>query len=350
MSVKDIARPHGRGLRGLAIAGALILAAGGLSACANGGGGGGGSDDSKTIGVLMLVQSDEAGQRILGAMSKQLENYPDYEFTIIDAAYDPSKELAGMDTFINKGVDGIITVFTDNDLLKNKISLAAQRDIPVVAIAGGPTVDGIVANIDTPEEDAGAALAEQTLEDMATAGKTELIKMVLPEAVPCKRRVAGMDTVLVEHPEITQIEYHIDGNNSVPAAKDFLASRLSSDTDLGGVLSCWDVPMMGALTAVRAAGVDGTTFTAAGINGTSDVVEAMQEGDPFVDAVVTFGWADAGYSAVETISKIFGGEEVTAESKVQWMVLTPSNVPESPLLEPAEWLPEGWDADYWTRS
>lgn len=348
MSATTPAASRLKAVRALALAGAFALTAGALTACDNAGGGA--TDDSKTIGVLMLVQSDEAGQRILGAINKQLAEYPDYSISIIDANYDPSKELAGMDTFINKGVDGIITVFTDNELLKAKLSLAGQQDIPVVAVAGGAAVDGVTANIDTPEEDAGAALAQQTLDDMAAAGKSELIKMVLPEAVPCKRRVAGMDTVLSQHPEITQVEYHIDGGNPVPAAKDYLASRLSSDDDLGGILSCWDVPMMGALTAVEAAGVDGDTFAGAGINGTSDAVQAMQDGDPYVDALVTFGWANAGYSAVETIHSIFTGADFTAEAEVQWEVLTPENVPAAPLLEPEEWLPEGWGADYWTKN
>jgi ABC-type sugar transport system substrate-binding protein len=336
-------------LRALAAISASVVTASLLAAC--GGSADSSSSDAKKIGILVLVQSDEADQRILGAIDKQIKDaHPDWDTSTIDAAYDPSKELAGMDTFINQGVDGIITVFADNELLKTKISLASKRDIPVISLAGGPAVDGVVANLDTPEEDAGAALAQEVVGEMTAAGKTEMVKMVLPEAVPCKRRVAGMDTVLDQHPEIQQIEYHIDGNNAVPAAKDYLASRLGSDKNLGGILSCWDVPLMGALSAVKAAGIDGKTFVGAGINGTSNAVQAMQNGDPLVDALIAFGWADAGYTAVEQMSGIFDGDDVPAETEVKWAVLTPKNVPEAPLLEPAEWLPKGWDANYWSAS
>jgi ribose transport system substrate-binding protein len=321
----------------------VCLVLGATAACGSDSKEGGSSSSSpKKIGVVVLAQSDEAGQRILGGLNKQAKELG-WKTTVVDAQLDPSKEVAAMATFVNQGVDGIVTVFTDNELLKTSIARAKAADIPVVAIAGGDPVDGVVSNLDAPEEKSSAAMTEEVFSQLGSVSAPRIVKMVLPEAVPCKRREAGMDEVLKDHPDAKVVEYHINGANPAADAKDYTASQIQAHPETAAILSCWDIPLMGGLSGV---GTD-SKIVGSGVNGSSQAVQAMQGGDKRVGAIVAFGWADAGYTGIERLKNTFDKKDVPASSEVKFAVYTPSDHPDEPLLEFPDWLPKGWDADYW---
>jgi ABC-type sugar transport system substrate-binding protein len=332
----------------------LLLAGSVLAACGNGSSSkddtsGGANDNGKKIGILVLVQADEQGQRALKAVQKEATQ-KGYSTSVIDAQYDPTKSQAAMDTFINQGVDAIVTFATDNELLKAKIKSAGDADIPVVAITGGPAVPGIAWSIDNPEEDYAKQIADKlfTAVEKGNRAKTA-VEMILPDAVPCRRREAGFDQAAKEHPDIKVTKYKIDGNNAVASANSYFQQYLQANKDLGGVVSCWDIPTEGTLTAAKGANVG--TFPVMAINGSSQLVERMQAKDPFMQADVGVALAEAGRNAVVQIDNILRHKSTdipkSRYSTIKWGIFTPDSLPPSGGVELSDWLPSGWTQDYW---
>lgn len=307
-----------------------------------------------TIGVMQLVQSDEAGRRLSDAVEMKAEELG-YETTLIDANYDPSKELAGMDTLINQKVAAIVTVSADTELLKAKLRDAEAAGIPVIAVNGSPTVfPGTDLVINLPEEQSGKETAEAFFKDVEEKSGGEPVKVVeqvLPEALPCRLREKGFDSVAADYPNIEVVKYHIDGTNAVAAANTYTAEYLQGNSDLAGVLSCWDVPLEGALTAVEQASPDPSAFTMMGINGTSTMVAKLQEGNEYLTGDMGYALAAGGARAAEAADMAIKGDTSSfPKSKlenIELALFTDENVPEPPSIELPGWLPEGWSPDYW---
>lgn len=309
----------------------------------------GGKANGKKIGILVLVQADEQGERALKAVQKEAGALG-YSTSVIDAQYDPTKSQAGMDTFINQHVDGIVTFATDNELLASKIKQASDAHIPVMAITGGKAVPGLTWSLDNPEEQYASELADQlfTAVENGSRGKTA-VEMILPDAVPCRRREKGFDEAAAKHPDIKITKYKIDGNNAVASANSYFQQYLQANKDLGGVVACWDIPVTGTLTAAKAANVG--TFPVMAINGSSDLVARMQNDDPYLQADVGVALSKAGHDVMIQMDKAIKGEKTdipaSRYSTVTWSIFKKGNLPPKGGVELSQWLPEGWTQDYW---
>lgn len=338
-----------RGIAAAAVLGVCLA----LNACGSSSGSSNSASGhgAKKIGVLILVQADEAGARALAAINKQAA-VQGWKTVVIDANYDPTKEIAGMDSLINQNVDGIIAFATDNELLRTKIKAAADKKIPVMVIAGGKVVPGLTWSLDFPDEEIGAKLATELFTQAkaeAAGGQAKVVEMVLPEAAPCRRREAGFDAAAKNFPDVNVTKYHIDGTNPAAAANNYFSQYLQANPNTSGILSCWDVPLTGGLTAAKKQGLN--KLVAMGINGTSDSVQKLQNGDPNLKGLVAYALAEAGYDPVVQMKNLFDNKSTTIPashySKVRWDIYTPANVPKAPALERLEWLPKGWSGDYW---
>jgi len=335
-------------LRWAAVGAAGLFAVSTLSACSTDGGGEA-SGDKGLIGVVLIIQADEQGQRVLKAVEKRAGELG-YGTTVVDAQYDPTKASAAIDTFINQDVAGIVTFATDNELLAPKLAAAGEADIPVVAITGGPVVPGILWSMDNPEEEYAEALATELFTAVQEGDRAQtVVEMILPDAVPCRRREVGFDQAAAKFPDIKVEKYKIDGNNAVASANNHFQQYLGANPDIGGIVACWDIPMVGALTAAETVGVG--PFPAAGINGSSQLVQEMQAGNPYIIGEVGVALAQAGIDAVDAIDKTLKGEDAGVPeggySTVTWGIFTPDNMPADGGVELDEWLPKGWDPDYW---
>ncbi len=85
------------------------------------------------------------------------------EYEVIDAEQDLAKEIAAVETFIGKGVDGIILHPVTEDGVNEIIAEARAADIPIMTYCVGATGKAVPAlNIDE------ASVAQQMGKDMAT--------------------------------------------------------------------------------------------------------------------------------------------------------------------------------------
>jgi ABC-type sugar transport system substrate-binding protein len=303
-----------------------------------------------TIGALILVEADEQGIRCLRAIQKEGAALG-YKVTDIDAGYDPSKEIAGMNTFINEKVNGIITFATDDVLLAPEIKRAAAAHIPVIALTGGPVVPGLTWSLDMPESVYSSAVETLLFKDILRSGRDRTaVEMVLPSAVPCRRREAAFEQTAKAFPQIKLIKYGINGTNPVEDAYSYFSTYLLAHPNLGGVVSCWDIPVTGLITAATADDIS-TSFTVTAINGSSDSVARMQNGQPYLKADVGIHLAMASYDATVQLVNLLQGKKTTIPtsrySTMKWDMLTPGNLPPKGDVEFPSWLPTGWKPNYW---
>lgn len=302
-----------------------------------------------TIGALILVESDEQGVRCLKAIEKEGAALG-YKVINYDADYNPTLEVAGMKTFISDKVNGIISFATNDTLLAPEIKAAHAAGIPVISITGGPVVPGLTWSDDFAEAASAGALATMFFKAIMKGKERTAVEMVLPSALPCLRREEAFEAAAKNFPQISLAKYPIAGTNSVEGADSYFTSYFAAHPTLGGVISCWDIPLAGTLTAATADHMP-KTFIAMGINGSSNMVALMQDHAAYLDADLQVALARAGYETTLEMADVLQHKAnnipASKYSTVQWTILTASNLPPKGYIEPVSWLPAGWSPNYW---
>jgi ribose transport system substrate-binding protein len=306
------------------------------------------ADQPKVIGVMTLVESNEAVSRILAGVKRRAAE-EGIEIKVIDANFDVQKQVSAVQSFVNQKVDGIINISGDNGVMAGGFLAAKKAHIPVVSILGGDAVPGVIVNRPLPEADLGAAAAKlffKRVEAMGVSNPT-VIEQVLPDATPCRLREQGFDRVAPNYPDVKVIKYPIDATNAAAAAFTYSEQNLASNSDIVGVLSCWDVPALSAVKAAEKRGKTADSFIVVGYNAESPAVEELRKPSTTFIATVGFALAAPGHDAVDDIIALAKGEQRPAAVPVIGEPFTKDNLPPAGATELAEWLPKGWPANYW---
>ena len=113
-------------------------------------------------------------------------------------------------------------------------------------------------------------------------------------------------------------------NWSRDKAQDLMTNWLSTNKPFDGVISNNDEMAIGAIQAMKAAGIDMKTVQVGGVDATQDALAAMQAGD--LDVTVFQNAAAQGSGAVDAAVKLAKGDKVDRAVWVPFELVTPENV------------------------
>ena len=288
---------------------------------------------AQDIGVSMAKFDDNFLTVLRNGMIEQAGAMDGVNLQVEDAQNDVAKQLDQINNFIAAGVAAIVVNPVDTSATQAMSDAAAAANVPLVYVNREPI------NVDTlPDNQAFVASNEVesgTLETLEVcrlfkeAGKTEANVYVmmgeLSNQAAVQRTADIHDVMASGNCGVTlNIIDEQTANWSRDEAQTLMTNWLSSGAAFDGVISNNDEMAIGAIQAMKAAGLDMTTVVVGGVDATQDALAAMQAGD--LDVTVFQDAAGQGAGALDAALKLAKGEAVEQKVYIPFQLVTPANV------------------------
>ena len=288
---------------------------------------------AETIGVSMARFDDN----FLTVLRNGLETYgatlDGVTVQIEDAQNDVAKQLDQINNFVASGVDAIIVNAVDTSATQAMSDAAAAAGVPLVYVNRQPiNVDTLPDNqafVASNEVDSGTLETMEVCRLLAEAGKTDAQIYVmmgeLSNQAAVQRTADIHDVMASGNCGVTlNIIDEQTANWSRDEAQNLMTNWLSTGTAFDAVIANNDEMALGAIQAMKAAGIDMTTVIVAGVDATQDAMAAMQAGDQ--DVTVFQDAAGQGSGSLDAALALVRGEAVEQKVYVPFLLVTPANV------------------------
>jgi inositol transport system substrate-binding protein len=252
---------------------------------------------------------------------------------IEDAQNDVAKQLDQINNFIASGVSAIIVNPVDTSATQAMTDAAAAAGVPLVYVNRQPiNVDTLPDNqafVASNEVDSSSQGFTEQCNQWAAAGKTEVAVYVMQGELSNQAAVqrtqnyydimdAGKCAV-----KVTVIDQQT-ANWSRDQAQSLMTNWLSTGAAFDGVLANNDEMAIGAIQAMKAAGIDMASVIVSGVDATQDALASMQAGE--LDITVFQNAAAQGGGALDAAVKLAAGETVEQKVYVPFELVTPANI------------------------
>jgi inositol transport system substrate-binding protein len=284
------------------------------------------------IGVSMALFDDN----FLTVLRNGIQSYADANgigVQIEDAQNDVAKQLDQINNFIASGVDAIIVNPVDTSATQAMSDAAAAAGVPLVYVNRQPiNVDSLPDNqafVASNESDSSRQGFIEQCNQWAAAGKAEVSVYVLQGELSNQAAVQRTQNYydVIEAGQCAVTVNVIDqqtANWSRDQAQNLMTNWLSTGTALDGVLANNDEMAIGAIQAMKAAGIDMGSVIVSGVDATQDALAAMQAGD--LDITVFQNAAAQGSGALNAAVALAKGEAVDQKVYIPFELVTPANM------------------------
>ncbi|WP_306754340.1 sugar ABC transporter substrate-binding protein [Paracoccus actinidiae] len=289
---------------------------------------------AENIGVSMALFDDNFLTVLRNGMGDHAASRDGVTLQIEDAQNDVGKQLNQIQNFVALGVDAIIVNPVDTDATVAMSQAAADAGIPLVYVNREPVnVDDLPENqafVASDEKESGTLETQEICRLLKEAGKTEAKAVVLMGEL--SNQAARMRTQdikdVIATPECSfiQIVEEQTANWSRTQAADLMTNWITSGLEFDAVISNNDEMAIGAIQAMKSAGVSMDDVIVGGVDATQDALAAMEAGD--LDVTVFQNAAGQGEGAVDAALKLARGEEVENKVYVPFELVTPANLAE----------------------
>jgi ribose transport system substrate-binding protein len=272
-----------------------------------------------TVGVTVYDMSSFITQGKEGMEAYAAAN--DIELQWTSAGGDVSTQANQMDQFVSAGVDAIIIVPVQADSLQPQVAAAKAADIPVIAVNTALSGTEVTASVQPDDVAAGAQEATQMMEALGGKGNVVVLQGPLGSS-PQIDRGEGIDSVLAENPDVKVLAQET-ANWSRDEAVNQMSNWITAfGSDINGVISQNDDMALGAIQALREAGITGVPVV--GIDGIEDGLKAVESGD-MIGTSLQHGTVELA-TGLAVAAKIVRGEDVDANPVYTMPPVTKDNV------------------------
>lgn len=288
---------------------------------------------AETVGVSMALFDDN----FLTVLRNGIESYAGtldgVDVQIEDAQNDVAKQLDQINNFIASGVDAIIVNPVDTSATQAMSDAAAAAGIPLVYVNRQPinldTLPDNQAFVASNEVDSGTLETIEVCRLLAEQGKTDASAYVIMGELSNQaavQRTADIHDVIANGQcavNLTIIDEQTS-NWRRDEAQNLMTNWLSTGTPFDAVIANNDESAIGAIQALKAAGIDMATVVVGGVDATQDALVAMQAGE--LDATVFQNAAGQGSGALDAALALARGEAVEQAVWVPFELVTPANI------------------------
>ncbi len=291
-----------------------------------------GSSMAANIGVSMALFDDN----FLTVLRNGIQTYADangHQVQIEDAQNDVAKQLDQINNFIASGVDAIIVNPVDTSATQAMSDAAAAANVPLVYVNRQPinldTLPDNQAFVASNEVDSGTLETIEVCRLLKEAGKDPANVYIMMGELSNQaavQRTADIHDVMAAGKCATTLNI-IDeqtANWSRDQAQNLMTNWLSTNTAFDAVISNNDEMAIGAIQAMKAAGIDMASVIVGGVDATQDALAAMQAGE--LDVTVFQNAAAQGSGSVDAAAKLAAGEAVEKAVWVPFELVTPANI------------------------
>lgn len=290
---------------------------------------------AENIGVSM-ARFDDNFLTVLRNGIEDLANGMDgVDVQIEDATDDVAKQLDQINNFIASGVDAIIVNPVDTSATQAMTDAAAAAGVPLVYVNREPVnVNSLPDNqafVASNEIESGTLEAFQICRNLRAAGKAGgarayLMMGQLSNQAAVQRTKDVHDVIGMDMCNFITLVDEQTANWSRDEAQDLMTNWLSSGEPFDAVFANNDEMAIGAIQAMKAAGLDMGAIEVGGVDATQDALLAMAAGD--LDVTVFQDAHGQGAGALSAALKLAAGEDVDQKVYIPFKLVTPDNIGE----------------------
>lgn len=290
--------------------------------------GGAGMAQAETIGVAMALFDDNWQTVLRNNIEEYAKTLDNVTVQMEDANGDISRQQSQIENFIAAGVDGIITLLVDADSGDAMSAAAAAAGVPLVFVNLMPPVaenfPDKQAWVGSDEVLAGTLQATEICKELGGKGDA-VVMMGLLGTSGQRGRTQGVHEVL-EKPECAGIKIVDEqtANYQRTPGIDLMTNWLTSGIKPAAVFANNDEMALGAIQALKAAGVPMDQVVIGGVDATKDALAAMKAGD--LDVTVFQNAKAQGISSMDTVLEIIKGQPYEKKTFVPFELVTPANL------------------------
>jgi inositol transport system substrate-binding protein len=288
------------------------------------------------VGVSMALFDDNFLTVLRNGMQEYAATLPDVTLQVEDAQNDVGKQLNQIQNFVASGVDAIIVNPVDTDATVAMSQAANDAGIPLVFVNRQPAnLDDLPetqAFVASDEKESGTLETQEVCRLLKAAGKDKdganiLVLMGELSNQAARQRTEDIhDVIATPDCSFMKIVEEQTANWSRTQGTDLMTNWLSAGVKFDAVVSNNDEMAIGAIQALKSAGIDMKDIVVGGIDATQDALAAMAAGD--LDVTVFQDAAGQGKGALDTALSLAKGDRVDRKVFIPFQLVTPENVAE----------------------
>ena len=281
------------------------------------------SASATTIGVTMDKFDDNFLTSVRNAIDAEAKA-KGVTIQAEDANDDTSKQISQIQNFIAQKVDAIIVNAVDTSATPKMTQLAVAAKIPLVYVNRKPEDKELPAGVSfvgSNEKISGTLEAEELVKCMKGKGNLVIMQGQLSNNAALDR-TADVEQVVAKHPDIKIVQKQTaewDRNKAL----DLMNNWITAGDKINGVASNNDEMAIGAILALKQAGVDPKTMCVGGIDATADGLAEIANGNMYV--TVFQNSKGQGKGAVDAALSLIKGEKVPSFVDVPFEKVTKDN-------------------------
>jgi len=212
-----------------------------------------------------------------------LERHPDVKtglvkITVFDGQYDASVQQSQFETMVTQGYDAILFVPIDINAGAAAVATAAAAHIPVVGSNTRVNSDLLTSYIGSDDVLSGKMEAEAVAKGIGGKGNVVIIEGPIGQSAQIERRKGNLEA-LKNYPNIKILEMKT-ANWSRAEALSLMENWLNAyPGKIDGIIGQNDEMALGAIQAVKQAGLKVKDFPTAGIDGVTDAMYAVKNNE-----------------------------------------------------------------------
>lgn len=287
---------------------------------------------AENIGVSMALFDDNFLTVLRNGMIDYGKTLDGVTLQVEDAQNDVAKQQSQIQNFIASGVSAIIVNPVDTDATAAMSKIAAEAKIPLVYVNREPInvneLPESQAFVASDEKESGTLETKEICRLLKEAGKTEanIVVMMgeLSNQAARQRTQDVHDVIATPDCSFMKIVEEQTANWQRTQGADLMSNWLSAGLKFDAVVANNDEMAIGAIQAMKAAGMDMKTMIVGGVDATQDALAAMAAGD--LDVTVFQNAAGQGKGAVDAALKLAKGEKVDRKVYIPFELVTPANL------------------------
>ena len=288
---------------------------------------------AEKIGVSMALFDDNFLTVLRNGMIEQAKGMDGVELQVEDAQNDVARQLDQINNFIASGADAIIVNPVGTSATQAMSDAAASAGVPLVYVNRQPiNVDTLPDNqafVASNEIESGTLAAFEGCKLLRAKGKAGgasiyVMQGELSNQAAVQRTKDFHDVIGMDMCNFIKIIDQQTANWSRDQAQNLMTNWLSSATPFDAVFSNNDEMAIGAIQAMKAAGISMEEVIVTGVDATQDALVAMQSGD--LDVTVFQDAAGQGKGALDAALALAKGGDVPQKVYIPFQLVTPENI------------------------
>jgi inositol transport system substrate-binding protein len=276
------------------------------------------------IGVSMAHFDDNFLTIVRLAMAEHAKTYPDVTLQFSDAQGDVGKQLSQIQNFVAQGAAAVIVNAADTAATPSMTRVARDAAIPLVYVNRRPAEETLppgIVFVGSEDHQAGMLEMEELARLMNYRGNVAVMVGELASN-GAQFRTKAVEDVVAKYPGMKIVEKQV-GNFQRERGLDLMNNWLTAGTKIDGVAANNDEMAIGAIMAIRQAGIPVGQILVGGVDATPDALAELGKGTL---AVTVFQNARGqARGAVDAAVKLLRGERVDSFVWVPFELVTRDN-------------------------